>query len=159
MPRFLILGHEFRFNRNDFKGPVIASADAFYFVINKYGLADGTGILGGLLTCLNEHLGKKTSANDYMRDLAELPPEITQDPDWPIDQPFGPVLIIPRSVIVAVTVPRFWLNNRVYVCADGLEVSVVYNLFRRGKIRRFLAEIGWTAASQATESTLSSGGD
>jgi hypothetical protein len=141
--KFLILGHEFRFKRNDFKGPVVLSEDAFYFVIAKHGLADGVGLLGKALVALNERAGTRAANTCYTNDLANLPPEIVDDPQWPIRQTTGSVVVIPRTAVQSIRFPRFWLSNRLWVTAADLEVGTVFNIFRRQSIRRFLEQAGW----------------
>ncbi len=139
----LILGHEFRFKGNDFKGPVIASADAFYFIITKHGLAEGAGLLGSCLVALNKRTGASAAETCYTKDLSELPSEILHDPAWRVRQESGTVLVLPHHAVRSVKIPWFWLYNRVYVSTQDLEIGTVYNLFRRRKIKGFLEMAGW----------------
>jgi len=147
MSRFVTLGREFRFNGNDYRGHVVASADAFYFVIDPHGMPHAGGLLGAAFEAVREHFNSKGAQTCYTRQLAELPAEITSDPDWPVRQTQGSVLVVPREAVANVHFPWLWLDNRVCISAAEVEFSTVFNLFRRGNIRRSLADIGWTLAN------------
>lgn len=147
MPRFVTLGREFRFNGNDYRGHVVASAEAFYFVIDPHGMTYGGGLLGAAFAAVKEHFNALGADTSYTRDLSQLPAAISGDPDWPVRQKQGTMLVVPREAVFKIRFPWLWLDNRVCISADRMEVSAVFNILRRGKIRRLLADVGWTMAN------------
>ncbi len=147
MPRFVTLGREFRFNGNDYRGHVVASPDAFYFVIDPQAMPHAGGLFGAAFAAVRDHFNSKGAETCYTRQLSELPAEITSDPDWPVCQTQGAVLVVPREAVSNVRFPWLWLDNRVCISAAEMELSTVFNIFRRGNVRRSLAGIGWALAN------------
>jgi hypothetical protein len=139
--KFFILGYEFRIRDNDFRGPVVGCDEALFFVLKESvgPFLPASLSLGGV--GLAGYFGSKAADTSYTGDLSQLP-ETVSHPEWPIRQRTGSVVLLARRAVTRVRIPS-WLDNRVYVSTASLEVSVVYNLLRRSKVKRVLAEAGW----------------
>jgi hypothetical protein len=74
-------------------------------------------------------------------DLADLPHEITSDPDWPVKQSQGPVLILPRKAIQSIRY-SFWQWGIFLQTAD-LEFRIEPPFFGRTRVLNWLREVGW----------------
>jgi hypothetical protein len=122
----------------------VASADAFFLVIGKSAFRSTP--MGGLLGAVIDHFaGKKplveTDSEVIETDLAELPQEITADADWPIKQPAGPVIVIPRKGVESVRY-SFWQWG-IFVQTKNIEFRIEPPFFGRKRVLKYLREVGW----------------
>jgi hypothetical protein len=149
LPRFLNIAgsNGFNFRRKDsrfqqraFVGAVVASADAFYFVLNP----------NIPLRCsLFEASGRDTEPNPFgttdpnvqQAELSKLSTEITGDHDWPLTWQQGPVLVVPRRAVRSL---------RTSLMLGGFELElkdvriVIFSpIFRRQQMAAYLTAIGW----------------
>jgi hypothetical protein len=171
MPEFMLIstatiefGHTTFSKRMPAK--TIASADAFYLVsppplkgakkgnAGAYGLAGAAvgGALGGLLGSLLDAAANKNSKQEKRRlkdieamKLSELSEEITDHPDWPIDERKGLVTVIHRPAVRSLlySFSWFWFRKRFLLKTQLGEMTIFPPLFQGNKKAAFLEEVGW----------------
>ncbi len=144
MARYLKIGSAFHLGESVTRGcngAVVASREGFYLVVSGSGF--GATPLGALAAAVIEHFLKPIDFAPGVRvtDLAELPEEVTGDPDWPVRATEGPVIVVPRKAIRAIRY-SFW-KWRIYLCTETMDVGIEPPLFGRKKVFAFLRESGW----------------
>jgi hypothetical protein len=73
--------------------------------------------------------------------IGELPQEVTEHADWPVPWDSGPVLVAPREAVQKVRTS--FLVGGIDVHLDKVIVRIFTPMFRRKRMARFLAELGW----------------
>jgi hypothetical protein len=134
---FLHVGRAFHTGRARWNGTAIVSPHAFYLLKrSQHQTYYGGGILGALIAAA------MTSADDTRTCyLGELPPAVRAQFDPKGKRLDRDVIVLPRE---AVRLLKPGAINSVFNVHAGYDKVVVYaSLFRKGKIKRFLAENGW----------------
>lgn len=135
---------------NVYPGMVVAGADAFYYAIDQK-LIIGPGAVLGAVGGLVEGMRGKKKRKQYMpqevefveeTDLADLPEDITGDPDWPVTWDEGPVIVVPRRAVVGVRT-GFWIGG-IDVEVEDMILRTFTPIFKRKKMVAYLLELGWT---------------
>ena len=118
-------------------GPVVASTDALFLKVDKTVVP--AGMLGGAVV---RAIGLLVKGTTYLHeiDLAELPPQIADDPEWPIRQKDGRVFVIPRDVVRRLHYP-WWGTLRVHTEEHRFNIAPFF--LRRKKVIRVLRELDW----------------
>jgi hypothetical protein len=147
MPKFKVIGNTFQIgpglNMGDFRGPVVASRDAFYLcVLTRPGehLAGHFGGLVGIL--LYKGIGAlfKRRPHELEFKIETLPPEITDDPEWPVKKHVGTVIVVPREIINRIQY-GFWTS---YDLVCGKRTYLIgLKFFTRSRVLASLNEMGW----------------
>ncbi|MBI1246810.1 hypothetical protein GC197_03070 [bacterium] len=145
MPKYKRIANKFMLGSifKEYHGPVIASREAFYLVVNVSAAAAMGGVVGGLVGVAIAGVlsgGKKEQTDVLDIDLAELHPDILRDPDWPIRQQTGRVILIPRGAIKKIKYP--WWGSLDIQTAER-RFSICPMVFYRGGVVRFLRENEW----------------
>jgi hypothetical protein len=149
MPEYLKIGNAFHLGEGvarAFFGPVVASADAFYLVVQGSALRGGAVGAGPFGASVADWIERRTFPLQPVphvveMDLAELRAAITGHPDWPIKAKEGPVIVVWRQAIKSIGY-SFW-KWRIYLLTVKLDIGIEPPLFGRKKVWRFLDEAGW----------------
>jgi hypothetical protein len=131
-------------------GTSVASPDAFFLVLGanaiQLGMVQRGGILGyWLANYLERRSGLDTrlqgSKGIILADLADLPVDIIGDPDWPVHQEEGPVLVVPREAIDAIWY-SFWKWG-IYLRSGEVKIKLEPPWFGRKRLFGWLQAVGW----------------
>jgi hypothetical protein len=134
---FLHVGRMFHTGRARWGGTAIVSPHAFYLLKrSQHQSYYGGGLIGALVAAA------LTSADDTRTCyLGELPPAVRAQLDPKGKRLDRDVIVLPRES-VRLLKPDF--ISTVFNVHAGYDKVVVYcSMFRKGKIKRFLAESGW----------------
>jgi hypothetical protein len=138
--------------RKDYTGVIVASRDAFFLLplmhmnlatLGAIGLggAIGGAIAGALARAASKGGQYLSDAKDVTEmDLADLPHEITGDPDWPLKKAKGRVLVVPRHAITKIKY-SFWGHFK--LITEERTFLLELSLFRRRRVTNFLRSVGW----------------
>jgi hypothetical protein len=147
MPEYRVVGNSFHLGRgglkDKFQGPVVASRDAIYFVIDETpsesAIASFGGSIGALIV-LGMARRRKRQHDARQFDYAEVPQQITAHPDWPLKREEGPVIVVPRELVERTRYGRF--STYELECDDRL-YRICLNTLLPSKAIRFLSDAGW----------------
>jgi len=158
MPKYKVIARSFRFGRNvhegDYYGPVIASRDAFFLVIDQTPAEAYLGAVGGLVGALIAMAvsGGVNKQHDVLQfDYRELPRRITEHPDWPIRRKKGPVVVVPRQAVDRIRYAYFGTYD--LECGDRV-YRIGLKFFGRSAVMKFLNGAGWDAKLAAERTPL-----
>jgi hypothetical protein len=150
-PAYLKVSKAFRIGRaaeGNYSGVVVASPEAFYFVVGrnvaKVVLAVVRGLLGSAeaIAEMKKKKGLLEPGSELIEtDLAELPEEIRGHPDWPVKKDQGRLLIVPRAAVTSLSFP-FWKWG-IFLRTKTIEFRIEPPLFGRKKLFQSLREMGW----------------
>jgi hypothetical protein len=147
MPKYVIIGKTFSIgpglNMGDFRGPVVASCEAFYLCIVTRPGEHLAGHFGGLIgVLLYKGIGAlvKRPPHELEFRFETLPPEITDDPEWPVKKRGGSVIVVPREIIESIQY-GFWSS---YDLVCGKRTYLIgLKFFTRSRVLACLTEMGW----------------
>lgn len=160
MSRYEIIGSSFGkgWPRPPQTGPVVVSAEAF-FLVTKTGFAGKvsaeqaaetatmltSGPLGILIGRWLEGLfgGRKSSGGRESSSapvISGLPENIVRDPEWPVPDCKGKVVILPKP-----TVRSLHFDWKGYLCiaSQSGRYKVPVGSFKKNQARETLAQLGW----------------
>jgi hypothetical protein len=149
MPKYLKISSAFHLGEGvarAFFGPVVASAEAVYLVVEGSALRGGVvsgGPLGAWVAGWIERrtFPLKPVPHVVEMDYAELPADVTGHPDWPVSPRHVPVIVVWRQAVKSVGY-SFW-KWRIYLRSASLDIGIEPPLFGRKKVFAFLREAGW----------------
>jgi hypothetical protein len=130
-----------------FSGAVVACARGFYLVVGenamRSGFVHGGGPVGALVA---DFIERRLTPPEFapgvvVMDLADLPPDVSGHPDWPVRADQGPVIVVPRAAVQSLRY-SFWKWG-IFVRTATLEIRFEPPLFGRKKMFAFLREAGW----------------
>jgi hypothetical protein len=143
MPEFMIIGSTYYLGRGAtsfaYKGPIVASRDAFYLVVDRSPEKDIGLALGGVTGALIAGSRPATTGSGYETDLADLPPSLTRHPEWPVKRSTGRVVVLTRE----------WVESIEYDPWGTYDLISTHQVYRlelptfHGQVLAFLAEQGW----------------
>jgi len=145
MQQYQIIGTSFMTGRGGSTkmnfGPVVASRDAFYLVVNISHNQAMFGLLGGIVDRLEGSPQDLQSVT--VTTVGELPEEVTAHPDWPRKiVAKRNVIIVPRSMIREIRRPG--LGGQLVLETDAERFSIGLKLFGKRKALSWLREdMGW----------------
>jgi hypothetical protein len=137
-----------RLSQAAFPGMVVASREALYFVPGVGSMPPSPigGLFGKLLRA--PQLGDLGGE----MDLAEVPAEITEHPDWPVTWDEGPVFVLPREAVEELRT-SFWLGG-IEMNLPDVRILVFTPVFRRKQMAAYLDALGWEIAGIEKDSSL-----
>lgn len=142
MSRFCMLGYGIRINGKDFQGKAVASEDTIFLALKGRVGVSGQGVLGHLIQSAINKMSEKEEF-PYQCPVEDLPDEVTSDPEWPLKNRKGDVVVLPRSAIKSLKLGP-WFYSLLSIKATDITFKVAVGVFSRRRIRRFLTENGWT---------------
>jgi hypothetical protein len=167
-PRFLNICSKLRgFNirskasnlrQKPYPGMVVVSQKCFYFAVDMEAVRRSRKmtyhqLLGPLL---GEVVGGKVHSKKKKRtlsllsqpdpeaeqvELADLPAEVREDPDWPVPWEEGPVLVVPRRAVLSVRT-SFMLGG-IEVELTDVRILAFTPIFQRKRLAESVEEYGW----------------
>ena len=140
LPKFMLVGEEMLIGQGwpvAYHGPIVASSDAFYLVLQS--TQAFSGIAGTLATLVGNAISQPLG--ERALDLSQLPPEIVDHQDWPVKQRQGPVLVVSKSAVRATTY-SFWTTFTLTTEQNRYGLQFYY--LKRRKILQYLKSIGWS---------------
>jgi hypothetical protein len=149
MPGYMTIGTNFRVEYKnkvqDFLGPVVASKDAYYLVVEmNHGKAALASALGGALGLFVMNLLESDKPHEprlLETDLSQLPAKITKHPDWPVKySKKGRVFVIPRNAIERIDY-SFWDTYDIQTAEHIFSIGL--KLFTRWTVTKYLRTQGW----------------
>lgn len=134
---FIYVGGRFHTGRARWSGKSIASPQAFYLLkASQQQNYHGGGLIGALI------VAAMSQADDTRTCyVGELPPAVRAELDPKGKRLDRDVIVLPRQAIRLLK-PAV-INNVFHVYAGYEKITVDAGLFRKGKVKRFLAEHGW----------------
>src|SRR5262245_22441346 len=132
MRQFQTIGRSFRLvmpgePMREFYGPIVASPDAFYLVPAR---TAGEMVMIGLGASFLGQLGAILAVGGFVdrdrhileTDLASLPINIREHPDWPFKRYRKSVIVVPRNAIQRIN-NSFW--GTFDLIAEGVKFRIV----------------------------------
>ncbi len=165
---FNIRDNSFWLRQRAYQGLALASPEALYFVIDPQGLhthdaatagaaaggfaAGGLlgGLAGALLGSLMSRWRRGPAEKKYLpvpvplveeMDLTDLPAEITEDPDWPVEWDEGRVIVVPREAVRSLRTS--FMTGGIDVGLAGVRIRIFTPLSKRKDMAALLADLGW----------------
>ena len=150
MPKYLKISRAFHLGKGisrAYSGGVVASDEAFFFVVGenalRAGFVHGGGAIGALVADLLERRLAPLDFGPHIvpTDLGELPESIAGHPDWPIRAKEGPLIVVPRRAVRSIRY-SFWKWG-IFLDTKTMEIRIEPPFFGRKRMFTFLAEAGW----------------
>jgi hypothetical protein len=84
--------------------------------------------------------GHKGDPERRRQPVSNLPSQILDDPDWPLDDRHGSVVVLPRSEVRGL---RFSWTGFLHVKLDNVTYRVAVGWFKKKRARAILQQLGW----------------
>jgi len=156
MPRYIKIGRDIIVGKGltakHWSGPVIFGREAIYICPNAsqvsvmQGLDSGPvaggvlGAIGGVLAGVARTQGDaRPSWKSQLVDLRDLPPDVTNSPDWPVRKSKRPVIVLRRELVEKIE--RDGGKFLVSSCGDTFKLGM--KLFGRSKVVGTVRDLGW----------------
>jgi hypothetical protein len=156
MRGFNIRSKESRLRQKPYPGMVVASKKALYFVVDVQLLPAGAagsvfgqfgalgGLVGGALEGKKKFKGSLLPRPDPLveeMDLSDLPEDITEHPNWPVDFKKGWVMVVPSEAVQSLRTSC--LLGGIKVDLRDVFILVFTPMFRRKQMAGLLVDMGW----------------
>jgi hypothetical protein len=156
MPNYIKIGRDIiigkGFSAKHWSGPVVFGRDAIYLCPNAsqtsvmMGLDSAAVAAGAFGAVAGAIVGLQQKPSDaqptwksQVVDLRNLPPEVINDPDWPLRKSKRPVIVLKRAVVEKIE--RDGGKFLVTSCGDTFKLGL--KLFGRSKVADVVRELGW----------------
>lgn len=156
MPSYIKIGRDIIVGKGlsakHWSGPIVFGRDAIYICPNAsqtavmQGLDSGAvagvmlGAIGGALAGVaRKQSDGQPSWKTQIVDLPDLPPDVTNSPDWPVRKRNRPVIILKRELIEKIE--RDGGKFLVSSCGDIFKLGM--KLFGRRKVVGTVRDLGW----------------
>lgn len=157
MPNFYRVGRDIiygkGFGAKHWAGAIVFSKDAIYICPNASQAAvmsgfdagaAAAGLFGAIGGAIAGAAAKKTTASttwkDHVKDISELPPAVTGDPDWPLGVKKRPAIVIQRDAVEKIEKK----GSRILVTAHGEVFKLGLKFFGRSKAVTAIRDLGWS---------------
>jgi hypothetical protein len=150
MRGFNIRSKESRLRQKPYPGLVVASKNKLYFIVDvrmvPKGLLGQFGAVGGAVSGMIQKKNRLTLLPERdplvtEMDLDQLPADITEHADWPVDFEEGWVLVVPKDAVQSMR--SACLLGGIKVDLRDVSILVFTPIFQRKKMAGILVDMGW----------------